>query len=279
MVRRLRRIEYDYYKNKFTELGIESQEVENCNHSEVSSLINKKWKKLSLKHHPDKTGGKRENFDVINKAKKDLLIYIKPLNNEKGSLILLQERQLVLQDTQKFLQEYKQFSQQIKTGLYKIDRSKYKHLNNSTLFTFFILQLLDITSLVSYLYLGIKLFNAANFTAIPNILFSATLFTAIAGVALSNKTSESKILTYTNRYYSYFSGALLVVGLVLQYQSNCMDYGILIGVLLILGCDFLSKSATEIYERGVDSVKRESTQITNVVHLALCAPELLNLGK
>lgn len=147
--------------------------------------------------------------------------------------------------------------------------------------------LLLISSLVSYLYLGFRLFKAANFTNAPGILFSASLITAVTTyftfslvkkiVDLQNtqqeqgenldqeelkeemfKSRKYKFLTFTSQYLFYLPCILLGAGLTLQYQSSCVDSKILIGFAAVLGCILLLQLATEIYERKVvDLVKTE----------------------
>ncbi|MDE5062566.1 hypothetical protein [Wolbachia endosymbiont of Drosophila tsacasi] len=145
---------------------------------------------------------------------------------------------------------------------------------------------------MSYLYLGFRLFKAANFTNAPGILFSASLITAVTTFFLTTyltfslvkkivdlqdtqqeqgenldqeelkeeifKSRKYKFLTFTSQYLFYLPCILLGAGLTLQYQSSCVDSKILIGSAAVLGWILLLQLATEIYERKVvDLVKTE----------------------
>lgn len=138
---------------------------------------------------------------------------------------------------------------------------------------------------MSYIYLGFKLYKAANFTDAPGILFSASLITSVTTFFLSVylissllkkamdlqnpqreqgenldqeelkdemfKSKAFKYLILTSHISNYLPPILLVAGLVLQYQSSCVDSKILIGFATVLGCSLLLHLASEIYERKV----------------------------
>lgn len=271
MAYKLRTREYDYNESLFKELGIETQEVEGHNFLEISNIITKKYRELARKSHSDKTGGSDEKMQAINEYKAGLLKYTKPLSNGKN-LIIVEEKQRCVQLASQG-QNDKRIKCLIIFGLVDL--------------------LLLISSLVSYLYLGFRLFKAANFTNAPGILFSASLITAVTtfflttyltfsvvkkAVDLQNSAqrqgenltqedkvemlqkerSEYKISIFASQYMPYLSCALLVAGLALQYQFGCMDSKVLIGFVAVLGCILLLQLATEIYERKVvDLVKTE----------------------
>ena len=146
-----------------------------------------------------------------------------------------------------------------------------------------------------YIYLGFKLYKAANFTDAPGILFSASLITFVTTFFLSVylissvvkeamdsqnsqwkqgenldqeelkdamlKSKTFKYLILTSQCLSYLPPILLAAGLALQYQSSCVDSNILIGFAGVLGCSLLLYLASEIYERKVvDLIKTETEQ-------------------
>ncbi|MBC6686193.1 J domain-containing protein [Wolbachia pipientis] len=267
---KLRTREYDYNESLFKELGIETQEVEGRNFLEISNIITKKYRELARKSHSDKTGGSDEKMQAINEYKAGLLKYTKPLSNGEN-LIIVEEKQ-----------RYVQLAQQGQND---------KRIKCFIIFGVVSLLLL-ISSLVSYLYLGFRLFKAANFTNAPGILFSASLITAVTTFFLTTyltfslvkkfvdlqntqqeqgenldqeeleeemfKSRKYKFLTFTSQYLFYLPCILLGAGLTLQYQSSCIDSKILIGFAAVLGCILLLQLATEIYERKVvDLVKTE----------------------
>ncbi|UIP92402.1 hypothetical protein JSQ73_004335 [Wolbachia endosymbiont of Anopheles demeilloni] len=133
--------------------------------------------------------------------------------------------------------------------------------------------------------MGFKLCKAANFTDAPGILFSASLITLVTtfflsvyliasvvkeAVDLQNSQREQgenldqeelkdemfkskafKYLILTSQISNYLPPILLIAGLVLQYQSSCLNSKILIGFAALLGCSLLLHLASEIYERKV----------------------------
>lgn len=267
---KLRKREFDYYSLQFTGLRISKERIVGCNYLEVSKLIDQQYKRLAPEFHPDKTGGSDEKMQAINEYKAGLLKYTKPLSNGEN-LIIVEEKQRYVQLAQQG-QNNKRIKCLIIFGLVSL--------------------LLLISSLVSYLYLGFRLFKAANFTNAPGILFSASLITAVTTFFLTTyltfslvkkivdlqntqqeqgenldqeelkeemfKSRKYKFLTFTSQYLFYLPCILLGAGLALQYQSSCVDSKILIGFAEVLGCILLLQLATEIYERKVvDLVKTE----------------------
>ncbi|WP_245609384.1 hypothetical protein [Wolbachia endosymbiont of Trichogramma pretiosum] len=72
------------------------------------------------------------------------------------------------------------------------------------------------------------------------------------------KSKRFKYFIFTFQCPSYLPPILLIAGLVLQYQSNCLDSKILIGFAALLGCSLLLHLASEIYEgKVVNLVKTE----------------------
>ncbi len=190
--------------------------------------------------------------------------YIKPLSGKNEGLIIPEELERCLQSIQQGQND--------------------KHTKYYSVFTL-VSFLPFISSLVSYIYLGCKLYKAANFTDAPGILFSASLITFVTTFFLSIylisplmeetvdlqnsqreqsenldqeelkdemfKSKAFKYLILTSQISNYLPPILLVAGLVLQYQSSCVDSKILIGFAAVLGCGLLLHLASEIYERKV----------------------------
>lgn len=268
---KLRKREYDYNESLFKEIGIQVQEVEGCNFLEISNIIAKNYRRLSIKCHPDKPGGSDEKIQALNRNKAALLQYIKPLSGKNQGLIIPEELKRYLQSIQQGQND--------------------KRAEYYTRFSL-VSSLLLISSLVSYIYLAVKLYKAANFTDAPGILFSATLITYVTTFFLSvylisslfkkamdlqnpqreqgenldqeelkdeiSKSKAFKYLILTSQISNYLPPILLVAGLVLQYQSSCLNSKILIGFAALLGCSLLLHLASEIYERKVvDLVKTE----------------------
>lgn len=261
---KLRKREYDYNESLFKEIGIQVQEVEGRNFLEISNIIAKNYRRLSIKCHPDKPGGSDEKIQALNRNKAALLQYIKPLSERNEGLIIPQE-----------MRRYVQLIKQ---------RQNDKHTKYYVVFSL-VRFLLFISSLVSYIYLGCKLYKAANFTDTPGILFSASLITFVTTFFLSIylisplmkeivdlqnsqreqgenldqeerweeilKSKRFKYFIFTSQCSSYLPPILLIAGLVLQYQSSCLDSKILIGFATVLGCSLLLHLASEIYERKV----------------------------
>ncbi|RDD33609.1 molecular chaperone DnaJ [Wolbachia endosymbiont of Cylisticus convexus] len=261
---KLRKREYDYNESLFKELGIETQEVEGRNFLEISNIIAKNYRRLSIKCHPDKSGGSDEKIQALNRNKAALLQYIKSPNKKNRGLIIPEE-------TRRCLQLIKQ-------------RQNNKYTKYYVVFSL-VRFLLYISLLVSYIYLGFKLYKAANFTDAPGILFSASLITSVTIFFLSVyliasvvkedldlqnsqreqgenldqeerweeilKSKRFKYLIFIAQYSSYLPPILLIAGLVLQYQSSCLNSKILIGSTAVLGCILLLQLASEIYERKV----------------------------
>ncbi|AGJ98995.1 Putative dnaJ domain protein [Wolbachia endosymbiont of Drosophila simulans wNo] len=268
---KLKKREYDYNESLFKEIGIQVQEVEGRNFLEISNIIAKNYRRLSIKCHPDKTGGSDEKIQALNRNKAALLQYIKPLSGKNKGLIIPEE--------------WKRYLQSIQQG------QNDKRAEYYAVFTRVNILLL-ISSLVSYIYLAVKLYKAANFTDAPGILFSATLITFVTTFFLSvyliasllkkamdlqnpqweqgenldqeelkdeiSKSKAFKYLILTSQISNYLPSILLVAGLVLQCQSSCVDSKILIGFATVLGCSLLLRLASEIYERKVvDLIKTE----------------------
>ncbi|MGL9759385.1 MAG: molecular chaperone DnaJ [Wolbachia sp.] len=268
---KLRKREYNYNESLFKEIGIQVQEVEGRNFLEISNIIAKNYRRLSIKCHPDKPGGSNEKIQALNRNKTALLQYIKPLSEKNRGLIIPEESKRYLQSIQQGQND--------------------KHTKYYVVFSL-VSFLLLISSLVSYIYLGFKLYKAANFTDAPGILFSASLITLVTTFFLSVylisslfkkamdlqnpqreqgenldqeelkdemfKSKAFKYLILTYQISNYLPPTLLVTGLVLQYQSSCVDGKILIGFATVLGCNLLLHLASEIYERKVvDLVKTE----------------------
>ncbi|CCE77297.1 MULTISPECIES: hypothetical protein [Wolbachia] len=261
---KLRKREYDYNESLFKEIGIQVQEVEGRNFLEISNIIAKNYRRLSIKCHPDKPGGSDEKIQALNRNKAALLQYIKPLSGKNRGLIIPEELKRCLQSIQQ--------------------RQNDKHTKYYFVFGL-VTFLLFISSLVSYIYLGCKLYKAANFTDTPGILFSASLITFVTTFFLSIylisplmkeivdlqnsqreqgenldqeerweeilKSKRFKYFIFTSQCSSYLPPILLIAGLVLQYQSSCVDSKILIGFATVLGCSLLLHLASEIYERKV----------------------------
>ena len=256
---KLRKREYVYAQGVLKKLAIDIEEAAGLNFLQISDLIAKKYRRLALRFHPDKPGGSDKEIKSINDSKQKLLKYIEPLRNG-GRLISNAETELLKQQS-------------------KIDfndrRTKYAVI-------FILVDLLLMISLcISYIYLGIRLFKAANFATTPGILFSASLITAISTFlltlyfffsvakkasgllqvqggtldqeelkeALQKEIAENR--KYISQYASYFSLALLITGLALQYQSNYVDTTVLIGLVAVLGCTLLRYLVVEVYERKV----------------------------
>ncbi|MCA7010005.1 molecular chaperone DnaJ [Wolbachia endosymbiont of Tribolium confusum] len=188
--------------------------------------------------------------------------YIKPLSEKNQGLIIPEE--------------WKRYLQSIQQG------QNDKHTKYYVVFSL-VNFLLFISSLVSHIYLGFKLYKAANFTDAPGILFSASLITFVTTFFLSvylissvvkeamdlqnsrQKQGENlgqeelkdemfkrfKYLILTSQCSGHLPPILLVAGLALQYQSSCVDSKILIGFAAVLGCGLLLHLASEIYERKV----------------------------
>lgn len=220
---------------------------------------------MSIKCHPDKPGGSDEKIQALNGNKAALLQYIKPLSENNGGLIIPEEYK------RRRVQPIQQGQNDKRAEYYAV----FTRVNI----------LLFISSLVSYIYLGCKLYKAANFTDAPGILFSASLITSVTTFFLSVylisplfkkamdlqnpqreqsenldqeelkdemfKSKAFKYLILTSQISNYLSPILLVAGLVLQYQSSCVDSKILIGFAAVLGCGLLLHLASEIYERKV----------------------------
>ncbi|WP_395461228.1 molecular chaperone DnaJ [Wolbachia endosymbiont (group B) of Ablattaria laevigata] len=261
---KLRKREYDYNESLFKEIGIQVQEVEGRNFLEISNIIAKNYRRLSIKCHPDKPGGSDEKIQALNRNKAALLQYIKPLSGKNQGLIIPEE-------LKRYLQSIQQGQNDKRAEYYAV----FTRVNI----------LLLISSLVSYIYLGFKLYKAANFTDAPGILFSATLITSVTTFFLSvylmsslfkkamdlqnpqreqgenldqeeledeiSKSKAFKYLILTSQISNYLPPILLVAGLVLQYQSSCLNSKILIGFAALLGCSLLLHLASEIYERKV----------------------------
>ncbi|WP_264377586.1 molecular chaperone DnaJ [Wolbachia endosymbiont (group B) of Philonthus cognatus] len=261
---KLRKREYDYNESLFKEIGIQVQEVEGRNFLEISNIIAKNYRRLSIKCHPDKPGGSDEKIQALNRNKAALLQYIKPLSGKNRGLIIPEE-------LKRYLQSIQQGQNDKRAEYYAV----FTQVNI----------LLLISSLVSYIYLGFKLYKAANFTDAPGILFSATLITSVTTFFLSvylmsslfkkamdlqnpqreqgenldqeeledeiSKSKAFKYLILTSQISNYLPPILLVAGLVLQYQSSCLNSKILIGFAALLGCSLLLHLASEIYERKV----------------------------
>lgn len=261
---KLRKREYNYNESLFQKIGIQVQEVEGRNFLEISNIIAKNYRRLSIKCHPDKTGGSDEKIQALNRNKAALLQYIKPLSGKNQGLIIPEELKRYLQSIQQ--------------------RQNDKHTKYYVVFSL-VRFLLYISSLVSYIYLGCKLYKAANFTDTPGILFSASLITFVTTFFLSIylilplmkeivdlqnsqreqgenldqeerreeilKSKRFKYFIFTSQCSSYLPPILLVAGLMLQYQSSCVDSKILIGFATVLGCSLLLHLASEIYERKV----------------------------
>lgn len=257
---KLRKREYNYNESLFKEIDIQVQEVEGRNFLEISNIIAKNYRRLSIKCHPDKTGGSDEKIKALNRNKAALLQYIKPLSGKNPGLIIPEEL--------RHLQSIQQGQNDKRAEYYAV----FTRVNI----------LLFISSLVSYIYLGFKLYKAANFTDAPGILFSATLITFVTTFFLSvylissllkkamdlqnpqrkqgenldqeelkdeiSKSKAFKYLILTSQISNYLPSILLVAGLVLQYQSSCVDSKILIGFATVLGCSLLLRLASEIYE-------------------------------
>ncbi|BET35697.1 MULTISPECIES: hypothetical protein [Wolbachia] len=66
---KLRKREYDYNESLFKEIGIQVQEVEGCNFLEISNIIAKNYRRLSIKCHPDKPGGSDEKYRPLTEIK------------------------------------------------------------------------------------------------------------------------------------------------------------------------------------------------------------------
>ena len=261
---KLRKREYNYNESLFKEIGIQVQEVEGRNFLEISNIIAKNYRRLSIKCHPDKPGGSDEKIQALNRNKAALLKYIKPLSEKNQGLIIPEE-------LKRYLQSIQQGQNDKRAEYYAV----FTQVNI----------LLFISSLVSCIYLGVKLYKAANFTDAPGILFSATLITFVTTFFLSvylisslfkkamdlqnpqreqgenldqeelkdeiSKSKAFKYLILTSQISNYLPSILLVAGLVLQYQSSCVDSKILIGFATVLGCSLLLHLASEIYERKV----------------------------
>ncbi|WP_265023103.1 J domain-containing protein [Wolbachia endosymbiont (group B) of Ischnura elegans] len=240
------------------------QEVEGRNFLEISNIIAKNYRRLSIKCHPDKPGGSDEKMQALNRNKAALLQYIKPLSGKNQGLIIPEEMRRCVQ-------------------LIK-QRQNDKHTKYYVVFSL-VSFLLFISSLVSYIYLGCKLYKAANFTDTLGILFSASLITFVTTFFLSIylisplmkeivdlqnsqreqgenldqeerweeilKSKRFKYFIFTSQCSSYLPPILLIAGLVLQYQSSCLNSKILIGFAALLGCSLLLHLASEIYERKV----------------------------
>ncbi|BET30150.1 MAG: hypothetical protein ABS251_01875 [Wolbachia endosymbiont of Ephestia elutella] len=65
------------------------------------------------------------------------------------------------------------------------------------------------------------------------------------------KSKAFKYLILISQISNYLPPILLIAGLVLQYQSSCVDSKVLIGFAIVLGCTLLLQLASEIYERKV----------------------------
>ncbi|UIP91473.1 hypothetical protein IYZ83_004930 [Wolbachia pipientis] len=161
---KLRKREYNYNESLFKEIDIQVQEVEGRNFLEISNIIAKNYRRLSIKCHPDKTGGSDEKIKALNRNKAALLQYIKPLSERNKGLIIPEE--------------FKRYLQSIHQG------QNDKRAEYYAVFTQVNILLL-ISLLVSYIYLGVKLYKSANFTDAPGILFSATLITFVTIFFLS----------------------------------------------------------------------------------------------
>lgn len=287
---KLRKREFDYCFPHFSGLNISKKRIVGCNYLEASKLIHQQYKRLAPEVHSDKTGGSDEPMKALNGHKAELLKYIKPLSNGE-SLIAAWERQ-----------RYLQLAQQNQID-WSDKRTKYY-------FIFGLVSLFLLISLIAAsIYLGVRLFKAANFATIPGILFSASLIAAVTFVVLStcfisfmikkavdlqnhaeeqgeNVTSEDieetlqkempkyKFLIFASQCVPYLSCALLVAGLGLQYQSGCMDSKVLIGFVAALGCILMVKLAVEIYERNVvEVVKTEGMGTEQRAPLAILDKE------
>lgn len=287
---KLRKREFDYLLPAFTGLRISKESIVGCDYIEASKLTDQHYKRSALEFHSDKTGGSDEQMQTLNGHKAELLKYIKPLSNGE-SLIVAWETQRYMQLTPQNQKNW--------------DDKRTKYYSIFSLVNLFLL----ISLIASSIYLGVRLFIAANFTAIPGILFSASLIVTVTFVVLStcfissmikkavdlqnyaeeqgeNLTLEDigetlqkerpkyKFLIFASQCMPYLSCALLVAGLGLQYQSGCMDSKVLIGLVAVLGCTLMMKLAVEIYERNVvEVVKTEGMGTEQRAHLAILDKE------
>ncbi|WP_339046965.1 J domain-containing protein [Candidatus Mesenet endosymbiont of Phosphuga atrata] len=276
--------EFEYKSDLFEALGIKKEDAVGKNFEQLSQLIGKQYRTLSLKCHPDKFQNsskevKDENdkkFQILDDAKKRLSKYILPLQKEQGSLIIPSE--------------YEEFL--------SILQSKHEFSRRGKMYLLYALSFLFISllSLVSYCYLISKLvikcqsisLNLSNasfygalicFIAFPISFFALTCFAAkdLSKIKNSEECLDQEDLV--NKLEDKFSKKmgykplillmkclptmaiiLTAASLITESALNnfkTVDTKLLIGVSLLILSFGLKCLADEVYERKVVNLVKE----------------------
>ncbi|WP_339045811.1 hypothetical protein [Candidatus Mesenet endosymbiont of Agriotes lineatus] len=276
--------EFEYKSSLFAALGIKKEDAVGKNFAQLSKLIGKQYRTLSLECHPDKFQNsskevKDENdkkFQILDDTKKRLNKYILPLQKERGSLIISSE--------------YEEF--------FSILQSEREFFRRDKMYLLYLLSFLftSLLSLVSYCYLisrlvikcqsiSLNLSNASFygalicFIAIPISFFAFTCFAAkdFSKIKSSEECLDQEDLT--NKLEDKFSKKMEYKTLILLMKClptmaiiltaaslitesaldnfKTVDTQLLIGVSLLILSFGLQCLANEIYERKVVNLVKE----------------------